>query len=486
MTNIQMFQAIVAKALIALAAVHVPILMVVAWALNRDIGATMLVATVLAAAPLLAWYLRRPILIVGLALAVTLVGQTSLLVYLMAGHPWQVEMHFYYFAILAMLSGFCDWRVMIVAAGLIAVQHLSLDFVLPEAIYAGGSNFLRVLVHAVVVVIETAMLIGIGHAIRVAFAEAEFARLEAERNAQVIKRAGIEQEKELAATTLRAEKMTELLARFRRDIIGSTVILHGAADELTADAEKLGRAAAHANAQSVVAVVASENTTLKIRSAAHAGEELAQTITEVGTNAAKSSHLANSAVAEAQRTSDAIGELAAAAQEIDNVTDLIAAIASQTNLLALNATIEAARAGEMGRGFAVVAQEVKALAGQTATATQDIGRRVAAMRQATSRSVEAIAAISGTIGEVDLFSARIAAAVEQQAVAAREIAGNANSASDNVAEVGAAIIEIETVADQAARAANNLGTAASAVAEQSKKIRDQVAEFTQTIQTLQA
>jgi len=78
MTNIQMFQAIVAKALIALAAVHVPILMVVAWALDRDMGTTMLVATVLAAAPLLAWYLRRPILIVGLALVVTLVGQTNI------------------------------------------------------------------------------------------------------------------------------------------------------------------------------------------------------------------------------------------------------------------------------------------------------------------------------------------------------------------------------------------------------------------------
>jgi methyl-accepting chemotaxis protein len=196
--------------------------------------------------------------------------------------------------------------------------------------------------------------------------------------------------------------------------------------------------------------------------------------------------LANGAVGEAARTNEAIGELAVAAQEIDKVTELIAGIASQTNLLALNATIEAARAGEMGRGFAIVAQEVKALAGQTATATQDIGRRVAAMRQATGRSVEAIATISGTIRELDLFSARIAAAVEQQAVAARDIAGNANSASANVVEVGTAIVEIETVADQASRSAGKLGTAAVNVADQSNRIRDQVTAFAQNVQAIQA
>ena len=56
-----------------------------------------------------------------------LVGQTSLLVAAFNGHPWQVEMHFYYFVVLAMLAGFCDWRVLAVAAGLISVQHLSFN-----------------------------------------------------------------------------------------------------------------------------------------------------------------------------------------------------------------------------------------------------------------------------------------------------------------------------------------------------------------------
>src|SRR5918995_3675989 len=204
MTNIGSFQAIVAKALIALALAHIPILAAVAWALGQDVTFAVLTATVLGAAPLLVWRLGRPMKVVGFALAVALAGQTSILVYLFTGHPWQVEMHFYYFAVLAMLSGFCDWMVLLAAAGLIATHHLGLNFALPDAVYPGGSNFLRVVVHAVVVVIETAMLIGIGYAIRSAFAQAEAARHDAEDRTLEVKRAGEAQEKELVATTLRA------------------------------------------------------------------------------------------------------------------------------------------------------------------------------------------------------------------------------------------------------------------------------------------
>ena len=145
-----------------------------------------LTAAALGAAPLLAWRLKRPMKVIGFALAVALAGQTSILVYLFTGHPWQVEMHFYYFAVLAMLSGFCEWTVLLAAAGLIAVHHLGLNFVLPDAVYPGGSNFLRVVLHALVVVIETAMLVGIGYAIRSAFAQADAARHEAEATAHEV------------------------------------------------------------------------------------------------------------------------------------------------------------------------------------------------------------------------------------------------------------------------------------------------------------
>jgi methyl-accepting chemotaxis protein len=485
-TRLDAFQDIIANALTVLAVVHIPILIVIAWALGRDIVTTLSIAAVLAAAPVVARLLHRPVTIIGFALSVALVGQTSVLVYLLSGHPWQVEMHFYYFAVLAMLAGFCEWRVLLATAALIAAQHLGLNWALPAAIYPGGSNFLRVLVHATVVVVETVMLLGIGLTIRSAFAQADEARFEAERAAAEIARVGDAQKQELALTTVRAERMRDLLDRFQREILDSTGILSSAAAGLLTDADGLGRAAAHVSAQSITATVASESTAKQVRSAAHAGEELARTISDVGSNAAQSSQLAAEAVDEAIKTSATIDELATVANEIGKVTGLISAIASQTNLLALNATIEAARAGEAGRGFAIVAQEVKALAGQTAAATQDIGRRIGAMQDATGRSVEAIAAISGTIRELDEFSARIAVAVEQQAAAAHEIAGSANAAAGNVVQVNGAIVEIEKVVEETARSAGKLGTAAADVTEQAKRIRNQVGVLSENIRAIHA
>ena len=133
MTQLGSFQQTVARALTALAIIHVPIFAAIAYALGGDTWSIAMLTLVLAAAPIIALALQRPLKIVAFALVIALVGQTSLLVYVFSGHPWQVEMHFYYFAVLAMLSGFCEWCVLVTAAGLIAVHHLK-----PELRFALG------------------------------------------------------------------------------------------------------------------------------------------------------------------------------------------------------------------------------------------------------------------------------------------------------------------------------------------------------------
>jgi methyl-accepting chemotaxis protein len=486
MTELETFQRRIVRVLIALAFVHVPMLCAIALSLGRDLASVGGLALLSAAIPAFLMSLARPLRVVYFALAIALVGQTSLLVYAMSGHPWQVEMHFYYFAVLAMIAGFCDWMVLLTAAGLIAVHHLSLNIVLPWAIYPGGTDYARVIVHAIVVVVETAVLIVIGETIREAFVKAGEARKAAEIAAAELARIGDQRERTLTDTTARAEQLSTLLDRFYREMTQATEPLVSAAHDLEADAGRLARAATHASAQSITAALGSEDTAAKVTSTANAGEELAQTISEVRANAARSSELAAHAVTEAEKTNATIDELALVSSEIGKVTELITAIAAQTNLLSLNATIEAARAGAAGRGFAVVAQEVKVLAGQTATATQDIGKRIEAMQSATNHSVEAIQAITGVIRELDLFSAKIAAAVEQQASAAQEIARNAHAASSSVQQVNGAIGELEGVAKQTLQASNRLNKAARNIGDQTKKIREHVQAFTNDIHSIPA
>lgn len=136
-----------------------------------------------------------------------------------------------------------------------------------------------------------------------------------------------------------------------------------------------------------------------------------------------SARIAARAAEQARCTNRVFEGLAAGTQKIGEVVILIDDIAGQTNLF-LNATMGAARAGEHGRGFAVVASEVKALASQTAGATEEIAAQIQDIQAATGEAVNAIAAVGGTIAEIDQISSEIAAAVEQQGAATREIAGN--------------------------------------------------------------
>ncbi|OMG01229.1 methyl-accepting chemotaxis protein [Paenibacillus sp. FSL R7-0337] len=89
-----------------------------------------------------------------------------------------------------------------------------------------------------------------------------------------------------------------------------------------------------------------------------------------------------------QAMSSLIEDIDLSRHEISGIVGTVNQIATQTNLLALNASIEAARAGEHGRGFAVVAGEVRKLAEQTARATEEIYKKVSAIEEKTSLSVE--------------------------------------------------------------------------------------------------
>src|SRR5258707_10268399 len=146
------------KALLGLLWLHVPIALAIG--LMRDSGwlaATALMAA-MALAATLSWHTSGNGLSTRLIFAVALMGSVSVFTFQLAGHAWQVDMDMFFFATLACLLAYCDYRPILAGAVAVALHHLVLNFLLPAAVYPGGADLGRVVLHAVILLIEAGVL----------------------------------------------------------------------------------------------------------------------------------------------------------------------------------------------------------------------------------------------------------------------------------------------------------------------------------------
>ncbi len=437
---------------------------VVGWALSLPNTYVLLVAIVLAG--LVSFeYWRNPVggsvqMTSAAALAVTV----GLVVYQFSDHPWQVDIHMQFFAALAVLAIYCNWRPIVLYTGLVAIHHLGLTIVLPSAVLPGGTDFGRVFLHAVVLLVEASVLIFIVHLLARSFATSENALREAHdaqakseelRLSQLRLAEQTEREKEREAAK-KQRVVEELRAGLQRLSEGDlkTLIESPATDPFPEEYDSIRLAfnqtvemlddllervdlVANAVRSDAIEIERAGRQLFERAQAQTAslgdGRSALQTMIELLASGLSESRQAALESRENEREAEAGGEITQEAvramsaietssNQISRIISVIEDIAFQTNLLALNAGVEAARAGAAGRGFSVVAVEVRGLAERVAASAREIrdlitqaSGHVSEGSALVHRTTDALGAIVGRASGVRKFMDGIATSSQDQA-----------------------------------------------------------------------
>ncbi|WP_428687039.1 methyl-accepting chemotaxis protein [Roseibium sp.] len=416
-----------------------------------------------------------------LATAMSLAGLVALFVASLsvpAGQPsYQMDGHMYFFAVLAMLAGWVDWRALVAYAAVVAVHHLILNFLMPWVVFPGGADFPRVLFHAAIVVAEVGALWWVTDCLARAFAASDRAlRVAEEARAEAIElQRSASRQDELDVG--RQAAIDARIAEFRQDVSAKLDRVGNSIREMQEVAGDLGSVAEDTTGRAASVADASDAASANVQMVASAAEELSSSIAEITRQVNQTTAIVKQATENAQTSNRKVAGLAEAANRIGEVVTLIQAIAEQTNLLALNATIEAARAGEAGKGFAVVAAEVKDLATQTSRATEEIGAQISAIQAETRDAVESIGAIAATMDEVNSYTGAIAAAVDEQGSATREISRNIAEAADGTGRVAANVGGMRESVERTGRSVSGMAGASDALARETAAMREAIDSF---------
>ncbi|WP_431468853.1 methyl-accepting chemotaxis protein [Sphingosinithalassobacter sp. LHW66-3] len=424
----------------------------------------------------------------------TVVAQPALMLYVFEGAAWQVDLHMIFFAALAVTALLCDWRALVGGAAVVAVHHLLLGMLVPEWVFLGGGGIGRILLHAVVLIVETGALVLLAQSIVGLLAkvsqEAD-ARIAADAAAQAERaERAAELERVVASVSGSLEAMARgdltreiresfpaayaalkancnATAQSLRQLIGS--VGEGARQIGTGSTEIAN--AAEQQARRIERTAANlEETSVAVASIDERLQALAQTAEGSLACADAATGSVESGRARALHAVETMGRVRQSAEGIDDVIEGLDKIAFQTRVLAMNAAVEAGRAGEAGRGFAVVADLVSALAMRA----EEEAKRA---REQLTVTQDEVAGAVGAVEEVDSALTAIAETVEKVHALLSTTAGENQAQAQAIREIRSAIGEMEIGAQQDAAMVEQTSAAARELLGQVQALTESTAQF---------
>jgi methyl-accepting chemotaxis protein len=371
------------------------------------------------------------------------------------------ELHFGLFVALAFLLCYRDWSVIVAAAGLISLHHLSFNYLQEQGFGVRclvEPGFAIVLVHAGYVVAETIVLCYL----------ARILQREAVQSAELRVSVAALQAAD-GAINLRAQAPAQSdSGRALQEVVG---LLGRALTSVQRSVHNTSAASQQISQGNAELSQRTERQAASIRATVESMAELTDTVRQNAEHARQADALAGSASGVATRGGQVVGEVVERMQAIDassrrigDIISVIDGIAFQTNILALNAAVEAARAGEQGRGFAVVASEVRNLAQRSAGAAREIKSLIeqsqvevsagSTLAQQAGRTMEEVVAsvhkVSGIIGEISSASREQAQGIAAISEAVQAMDGETRDSAHMVREAAAAAGALKDEAERLA------------------------------------
>lgn len=366
--------------------------------------------------------LRAGDLLIRLAMGAALMSMVALHIHLSHG---VIETHFAVFVVLALLIAYRDWRVIALAAGVIAVHHLTFNH-----LQAAGWNLYclskpdleMVLYHAGYVVAQSAFEVALAIRLRRDALEGyELDRMVRQITQDTSGRLDVHA-RDVGLTPMgrRLRDALQAIGLAVRDVREASQQIQMSAREVNRGAQDLSYRTEEQAGSLEQTAGAVRDMAANIKRTAHATREAAQLT-------ASASSTAQQGRASVEGLVHSMDEIGRSSARIADITGVIDSIAFQTNLLALNAAVEAARAGEHGKGFAVVAAEVRNLAQRSANAAKEVRQLIQQSEQRIGQGVnqaeiagatikqlvESVDRVTALVRDVDSSTSRQAAGITQ-------------------------------------------------------------------------